>query len=272
MGVQGRRGRIRSLEAELRATEDRYRSLAESAVEAVFTADRRGRITYVNSAGESLFGYAPGLLIGEELTVLMPERHRAAHRAGLALVAATGRTTFVGKVVGLSGLKSDGTEFEIELALEVWLFEGEVSFSALLRDVSQRGAAQEREELMQAALRSAGGASDLQAAVEALAATLERALPLERLTYNAVDGLGEVRAVADWASGAPVGAFVVAPMAVGDRVIGRLDVGVAPSAVVGAGQVAVVEQVAREVSGVLHTLYLLDRERHTAQRLSPGPS
>ncbi|MGH9180935.1 MAG: sensor histidine kinase, partial [Acidimicrobiales bacterium] len=54
---------------------------------------------------------------------------------------------------------------------------------------------------------------------------------------------------------------------VGDRVTGRFDAWATPPAVLGAGQAALVERLAREVSGVLHTLHLLDQEREVAERL-----
>ncbi len=264
----GRRARLRGLEAELRATEARYRALAESAVEAVFTADRRGRITYANSAAESLFGYAPGLLVGESLTTLMPERYRAEHEAGLALVAATGRTTLAGTVVGLAGLRSDGTEFEVELALDVWHFEEELSFSAILRAVSQREAARERDELVQAARRAVGGAADLRSAVEGLATILGRALALQRIVYTSVDGDGREAVMADWASGGPPGRSQVAvEVTIGEQLLGRVDAWVGSAIAVGADQVALVERVLTEVAGGLHPLQLVDRERQLAVRV-----
>ena len=63
--------------------EDRYRALVESAVDAIVTADRTGRIASWNAAAERLFGYAADDVVGRPLTILMPEDAREAHERGL---------------------------------------------------------------------------------------------------------------------------------------------------------------------------------------------
>jgi len=257
-------GRAGALEARLAVAEARFRALAESAVDAVFTADRRGRITFANGAAHSLFGYAPGLLVGERLTVLMPERYRDQHEAGLALVAATGRTTLDGTVVGLRGLRSDGTEVDVELVVQLWQAGGEASFSAILRDVSGREAAREREEVVEAAVAATAAAADLPGALAALAGALRPVLAVARLAYEPPGG-GEAAA---WGEAHPAAAarplwFAVAA---GGRPAGRLLLWAGGPLAPGAGQQAAVAAVAGEVGATLAGLHLAERERRVAER------
>src|SRR2546422_10768206 len=86
-------------EQALRASEERFRALAASANDAIVSADSAGRITYFNPGAERLFGYAATDVTGQPLTLLMPERFRDAHRAGLARYLATGEAHVVGKTV-----------------------------------------------------------------------------------------------------------------------------------------------------------------------------
>src|SRR5205807_217818 len=68
----------------LRASEERFRTLAATANDAIISADAHGDITYFNPGAERMFGYAAAEVSGKPLTVLMPEGFRDAHRAGFA--------------------------------------------------------------------------------------------------------------------------------------------------------------------------------------------
>src|SRR5207247_8355316 len=89
-------------------------------------------------AAQPIFGEAPEEVAGKPLTVLMPERFRDAHRAGLARYLATREARVVGKTVELAGRKKDGTEFPLELSLASWRHGPEVAFTAIIRDITER--------------------------------------------------------------------------------------------------------------------------------------
>ncbi len=125
-------------EEALRASEDRFRTLAVTANDAIISADRHGNITYFNPGAERIFGYKAAEVDGKPLTVLMPERFRDAHSAGIARYLATGEARVVGKTVELAGQKNNGAEFPLELSLASWRRGSEVAFTAIIRDISQR--------------------------------------------------------------------------------------------------------------------------------------
>ncbi len=137
-------------------------AIIDSATDAIVTADERGDVVTWNPAAARLFGYSTDDIVGRELAVLVPERFRAAHRAGLARVVETGQTRIIGKTVEVFGLHQDGTEFPIELSLATWIDGGSRFFAGIIRDVSERvalthalAASQER---LEAILRSANDA------------------------------------------------------------------------------------------------------------------
>lgn len=74
----------KSAEDALRASEERFRALAETAVDAIVSADARGVITYFNTGAQRIFGYGADEVMGHPLTMLMPERFRQDHVQGLA--------------------------------------------------------------------------------------------------------------------------------------------------------------------------------------------
>lgn len=125
--------------AELRASEEQFRTLAATASMSIVTADARGRVTYVNPAAEAAFGWSAGELVGQDLSVLMPERFRAAHARGLERYVAGGEPRMIGRTVELMGCHRDGREFPIELSLASWhRSDGELALCGIIQDVSAR--------------------------------------------------------------------------------------------------------------------------------------
>jgi PAS domain S-box-containing protein len=138
-------------------------ALVDAAADAIVTSDEQGVIRSWNEAAGRIFGYGAEEVIGESLTILMPERFRDAHGAGHARVVATGETKVIGSVVELAGLHREGHEFPIELSLSTWIVpSGERRFAGIIRDVSERAALVEAlrasEEQFEAVLRSAADA------------------------------------------------------------------------------------------------------------------
>lgn len=91
----------------------------------------------INRAAEQLFGYATGELLGRPLTVLMPERFHAAHRAGLERFLTTREARVIGRTIELAGLRKDGREFPLELSLAACDTADGLIFAGILRDVTE---------------------------------------------------------------------------------------------------------------------------------------
>ena len=122
----------------LNESEERFRSLVESATDAIVVADRRGSLISWNRSASVLFGYADEEVVGQSFTLLMPARYRQAHEQLLTSMESTGRDRATGSVVELHGLKKDGTEFPIELSLATWNAAGGNFSSGIIRDISAR--------------------------------------------------------------------------------------------------------------------------------------
>ncbi|GJE03465.1 putative bifunctional diguanylate cyclase/phosphodiesterase [Methylobacterium isbiliense] len=99
-----------------------------------------GLITYVNEAGERLFGYGPGEMIGQPVDIIVPPGMRARHRDGFARLAAGGESRLIGKTVQVTAVRRDGSEVPIELTLSAWRGAEGVGIGAVICDVSERQA------------------------------------------------------------------------------------------------------------------------------------
>ena len=86
--LQARHARSKSQKRQtaeaLSDSEERLRAIWNTAVEGIITIDDRGLIEAINPAAEKIFGYAAAELIGQNISVLMPQPHRAAHDGYLA--------------------------------------------------------------------------------------------------------------------------------------------------------------------------------------------
>jgi len=130
----------------LRESESRFRSVAESATDAIVAADQDGNIISWNRGAELMFGYDEEQVRGQALSILMPERFRPMHDAGIKRVAqgGVGASRLLGQTVEVVGLRSDGREFPLELSLAMWENAGQRYFSGIIRDISERKKAEEK--------------------------------------------------------------------------------------------------------------------------------
>lgn len=134
----------RSAGEALRKSEAHFRSVAESANDAIISADNLGCIVFWNKAAEKTFGYTQEEVLGQPLTMLMPERYWEAHLRGMQHFLTTGEARVSGKLLELAALHKDGTEFPIDLSLASWRSRQEIFFTAILRDITERKRAAEK--------------------------------------------------------------------------------------------------------------------------------
>jgi len=138
IGVKDLAVKVERTEHLLSQSEERFRSLVDSATDAIVVADHRGLILSWNRSASALFGYADEEVIGQPLTLLIPERYRHAHEQGLARMESTGKSRMIGSVIEVHGLRKDGTEFPIELSLATWKSRENSYYSGIIRDISER--------------------------------------------------------------------------------------------------------------------------------------
>ncbi|WP_257388130.1 CHASE domain-containing protein [Tahibacter caeni] len=124
--------------AELQRSQSAFRALTDTANDAIIAAGGDGRIRYVNPAAGRCFGYSIDALLRQPLTQLMPERYRTAHSEGMARLLGGGEPHVIGRTVEVAGLRSDGSEFPLEISIAHWRDDEDEHFTAILRDITRR--------------------------------------------------------------------------------------------------------------------------------------
>ncbi len=123
---------------ELSRSQERWRAIADTAVDAIISMNLEGKITFWNPAAERIFGYPVQEAVGQKVSMLMPERFRRLHRQAVARIAVGEPSHTAGKILELAALRKNGNEFPITLSLAEAQTHESHYFIAILRDITER--------------------------------------------------------------------------------------------------------------------------------------
>ena len=144
----------KSAELALKRSEARKDAVVRTALDAVIGMSHDGLVTEFNPAAETMFGWSRNEAIGKPLAeLIIPERMRSAHAAGLDRIGAGGPAHVIGRRIESTGVRKDGVEFPVEIAITRVPMDGEPVFTGYIRDLSERKCAEERLRLSEEQLR-----------------------------------------------------------------------------------------------------------------------
>ncbi len=130
--------RIR-FEEVLSESEEKFRSISDSANDAVIMMDPHGNTAFWNKSAEKMFGYSQEETIGKNLyQLIVPEKYHAAHNSGLETFLQNGAGAAIRNTLELTGLRSDSSEFPIELSLSSLKLKDEWHSIGIIRDITDR--------------------------------------------------------------------------------------------------------------------------------------
>jgi two-component system CheB/CheR fusion protein len=166
------------------------RAILESALDCIIMMDAEGIVREFNPAAERIFGFGRTEAIGKELAeLIIPARMREQHRRGLAHYLRTGEGPVLGKRIEINGLRRDGSEILVELAITPFEIDGTPFFTAYLRDITERRRHEERSRHLAAIIESSEDAvisTDLQGTIMSWNTGAERTFG-----YSAIEVIGK---------------------------------------------------------------------------------
>jgi len=126
----------RNLIRKLKASEKRFRTILDTATDAIISINSEQKIQLFNNAAERIFGYSREEVLNRDLKILIPPQYGDHYRFVRAFLDS--RTPkAMGQAISLTGLKKGGEEFPIELGLSYHELEQDLAFTAIIRDVSR---------------------------------------------------------------------------------------------------------------------------------------
>jgi PAS domain S-box-containing protein len=124
--------------ADLRESNERLRSIIDSAVDGIIVIDGRGTIEAFNRGAERLFGYPQSEVVGRNVSLLMPSPDHEQHDGYLARYLETGAATIIGIGREVTGRRRNGTTFPLHLSVGEMSINGQRKFTGMLHDLSER--------------------------------------------------------------------------------------------------------------------------------------
>lgn len=130
----------------LQGSEGQLRAVLDTVGEGIVTIDPTGTIVMVNPEAGHIWGYRQEELVGKSVQMLMPEKYREPHAAGLKRYLETGMAQVLGKRLEMEGEKKDGSVFSLEISIKETQTGERLHFTAAVRDITER---KRREETLQ---------------------------------------------------------------------------------------------------------------------------
>ncbi len=165
-------------------TKEQLRQVVNDALDAVVVMNDKGLLVDWNNQAEVIFGWTRQEVVGQPMAnVIIPPRHRAAHRQGLERYLTTGEGPVLRQRIEITALRKNGDEFPIELTISPVHLEKGVIFSAFVRDITefrqlqnQRAIEDRLRQLSQAVEQSASSIiiTDTQGVIEYLNPVAEK--------------------------------------------------------------------------------------------------
>ncbi len=124
---------------QVRRSEERFRAIIESALDAVVTIDAAGNITAWSAQAEAMFGWSADEVMGKLLaSTIVPPAYRQAHQEGLRRFLKTGAGPVLNRLVEMKALHRDGHEISVELSITPIPVGDTFAFSGFIRDITER--------------------------------------------------------------------------------------------------------------------------------------
>ncbi|MDM8537501.1 PAS domain S-box protein, partial [Desulfobacterales bacterium HSG17] len=128
----------RRISKELYESETRKRVILEGVLDGIITIDEKGIIETFNPAAEKLFGYRSDDVIGQNVELIIPQKHQKKHQQYIDNYIKSGRTKMIGIGRETTGLRRNGNEFPIDLGVSEIMLHDKVIFTGIVRDITDR--------------------------------------------------------------------------------------------------------------------------------------
>ena len=127
----------KQLENQLRASEEMFRAISTSALDAIILLDERSKITYWNPAAERIFGYTISEALGKPLdTLIIPEKYKGPHSKSAMKSFKNGQ--YRKTSMEFKALRKNGQEVPIELSISMLKLKDKKHLLGIIRDTSER--------------------------------------------------------------------------------------------------------------------------------------
>lgn len=131
-------------EEALKRSEEKYRELISTSIDAIVSFDQKMRIMIWNQGAERIFGYTENEMLGQSFMKLVPERDHKKIEEQKAEIDRTDPDKGPNFILEVTALKKDKTEVPIELSISSRKTDDNHIVTAIMRDITERKEAEEK--------------------------------------------------------------------------------------------------------------------------------
>jgi len=128
---------LRQLILKLQRSEKRLKAILDGATDAIISIDENHKIILFNNAAHRIFGYTGKEVLGKDLGVLIPPAHGNRNK-NMKKFLGERNSEIIGKTISFKGVRKNGEIFPIDLSLSVMEMEDRITFTAIIRDVTEQ--------------------------------------------------------------------------------------------------------------------------------------
>ncbi len=131
---------LRRLDIARRLSQNRFENIAATSPDAIICADEEGHVTFWNAAAARLLEYSPSEILGNSINLISSQDLLEIFRR----LSAGDRSLTEAKSIELDVKKKDGSTVPVEVSVSMWSEGGHASLGAILRDITERQANENR--------------------------------------------------------------------------------------------------------------------------------
>jgi len=190
----------KAAEAALLQSQERNRAIVDTALDGVITIDSTGMVTDWNAQATAIFGWSREEALGRALSeTIIPERDRQAHEQGIREFLRTGTGPILNRRIEIVAQHRDRREIPVELAVSPAKIGDAYIFSAFIRDITDRRAAERRLASQYAVTRVLSEAMTMEEAVPKIIQAIGESLEWDLGVFWRVDkATGVLRCFDQW--------------------------------------------------------------------------
>jgi PAS domain S-box-containing protein len=178
---------IQEQDRDVRNSEARLRAVLNSALSAVIVIDRDSKVVDWNPRAQDTFGWARDQALGRDLAeLIIPVHLRESHHRGMQQYLETGVAPAFNRLLELSAMRRDGTEFPVEVSISPLGSMDAPTFCGFITDISERKQAEgklqaqlHRLDLLHRITRAIGERQSLESIFQTVTRSLEQRLPVD---------------------------------------------------------------------------------------------
>ena len=132
----------KTIETALRDNEAQVRAIVENVIDGIVTINEKGIIELFNPTAGKIFGYSAEEVIGENISMLMPQPYQSEHDGYIENYQKTREAKVVGHKREVWGLRKDGSVFPMDLGVNEFYIGERRAYTGVVRDITEKKQAQ----------------------------------------------------------------------------------------------------------------------------------